>query len=409
MKKCSVYQRNSDGRWVGYVVIGEPKNGKRAPRKYVYGENEKETWDKVHELMYQLQTGEYIAPSKDSLIEFLKEYHRVCAGYDMWNPKSKRPDKAKWEETTAELYKMYIDVHFEPYFKDMKLADIKAITLDNFYNNKLSTEREHEVRQGKKIVKEKLPPLSENTVIKLHKFLKAAFHYAVVNEKIKKNPADGVKTISIKKYKPTVYSEEQFLRLLEAVYGKDEEIPVILGAGCGLRRGEMLGLKWKNVDFKNKTITIETTKVNFTKVITKDPKTETSARTIIAPDYVIDILYNYYILKNQPDAESNIITRWGPKSLSDRFRKLLKEHNLEHIRLHDLRHYNAVIMLKSGIPDKVAAERLGHANVQTLREVYQHVLQDMDEAAAKKINNAIKPKEQKNLSKEERKKLFRVI
>ncbi|MBB2181448.1 tyrosine-type recombinase/integrase [Lachnospiraceae bacterium MD1] len=87
-------------------------------------------------------------------------------------------------------------------------------------------------------------------------------------------------------------------------------------------------------------------------------------------------------------------------------------YKLDHIRLHDLRHYNAIIMLRSGIPDKVAAERLGHTNVQTLREVYQHVLKDMDEAAAKMINNAINPKaflSDKPLTKEERKAMFKVI
>ena len=63
---------------------------------------------------------------------YLKSYHGVCAGYDAWDNASVRHEKAKWNETTAELYKMYIDVHFEPYFKDMKLKDIKPSTLDTF-------------------------------------------------------------------------------------------------------------------------------------------------------------------------------------------------------------------------------------------------------------------------------------
>lgn len=412
MKKCSVYQRKSDGRWVGYVVIGDPEDGKRAPRKYVYGDSEEEAWDKVNELKYYIQTDQYIAPCKDTLIEYLRDYHKIHAGYNMWDKKAKRPDNAKWEETTAELFKMYIDVHFAPYFKDMKLKDIKAITLDKFYNYKMTTEREYEVKHSQKIIKKKKPPLSSNTVIKLHKFLKAAFHYAVINDKIKKNPADGVQTLSFEKYKPTVYNEDQFIKLLDAVHGTDEEIPIILGAGCGLRRGEILGLKWRNIDFKNKTVTIEATEVNFTSNKIKKPKTETSARTIIAPDYVMDILNRYYKSKGKPGGEDNIVTRWKPKSLSERFKILLDRYGLTHIRLHDLRHYNAVIMLRSGISDKVAAERLGHANVSTLREVYQHVLKDMDQAAAEKINKSIKPKEpklDKPLTKEERKAMFKVI
>ncbi|MDF2636858.1 MAG: hypothetical protein K0R78_3732 [Pelosinus sp.] len=399
------YQRNSDGRWVYPVDIGTKRP------KLIYGWSEKEVIEKAGEILFAIQTGQYTPLSKDTLIAFLKEYHRIRSGYDMWDPKAKKPDKAKWERTTAELFKMYIDVHFEPYFKDMRLKDIKTMTLDNFYNYKLSHEREHKVKHGNKIITKKMPKLSNNTVIKLNKFLKAALHYAVINGKIRSNPTDGVELSPIVKYKPVVYNKDQFLKLLDYVYGKDEEIPIILGAGSGLRRGEILGLRWENIDFKGKTITIETTMVNFTSNIEKDPKNETSKRTISAPDYVIETLLRHYDANGKPDAKSNIVTRWKPKSLSERFNFLLDKHDLPHCRLHDLRHYNAVVMLRGNIPDKVAAERLGHSNVSTLRDVYQHVLKDMDEEAAQKINNSIKPKakEEKPITKEERKKMFKVM
>jgi integrase len=399
------YQRNSDGRWVYPVDVGASRP------KLIYGWSEKEVIEKAGEILFAIQTGQYTPPSKDTLITFLKEYHRIRAGYDMWNPKAKRPDKAKWEQTTAELFKMYIDVHFEPYFKDMKLKDIKPITLDTFYNYKLSNEREYTVKQGKKTVTKKMPKLSNNTVIKLNKFLKAAFHYAVINDVIRKNPTDGVELSPIAKYKPAVYNKEQFLKLLDYVYGKDEEVPIILGAGLGLRRGEILGLRWENINFKTKTITVEKTRVNFISNIEKDPKNETSKRSLVAPDYVIETLDRHYKTNGKPDLKSNIVTRWKPKSLSERFNFLLNKYNLPHTRLHDLRHYNAVIMLRGNISDKVAAERLGHSNVSTLREVYQHVLKDMDEEAANKINGSIMPKvkEEKRLTKEERKKMFKVI
>lgn len=408
MKKPSVYQRKSDGRWVGSVELDRAPGEKRN-RKVVYGNTEKEVWEKLNEILYQIQIGEYVAPSKDTLIEYLKDYHRINAGYDMWDSKAKRPDKANWEETTAELYKMYIDVHFEPYFKNMKLKDIKTITLDEFYNFKQTHQREQTVKQGDKEVKKKLDPLSINTVIKLHKFLKASLSYAVINEKIKKNPTDGVKLASPEKYKPNIYNEKQFLELLDHVHGTDEEIPIILGAGCGFRRGEICGLKWEDIDFDNRMVTIKKTVTNFRFNVEKKPKNETSSRQISAPQYVIDILAIYYDKKERPGLDQNVITRWKPKSLSERFKLLLDKFNMPPTRLHDLRHYNAVIMLNSGIPDKVAAERLGHASVSTLREVYQHVLKDMDEAAADKINNAIKPRENRILTKEDKKAKFKVI
>lgn len=85
-----------------------------------------------------------------------------------------------------------------------------------------------------------------------------------------------------------------------------------------------------------------------------------------------------------------VCTRYKVQSYSGHFKELLVKHGLPHIRFHDLRHFNAVIMMRYGIPDKVAASRLGHSNTQTLRGVYQHVLVDMDEDAANKIDDLFK-------------------
>lgn len=407
--RASIYQRKSDMRWVGSISAGANPDGTRKRIPPVYGWTREEVEERINIILYEMQTGEYVSPAKDTLIEFLKDYHRVCAGHDTWDDKATRPEKAKWEETTTELYKMYIDIHFEPYFKDTKLKDIKAITLDTYYNYKLSTKREQTVKHGNKTVKKKLAPLSVNTVIKLNKFLKAAFNYAIVNDMLKKNPTDGIKLPSPVKYVPNVYDKDKFLKLLGAVAGKEEEPPVILGAGCGLRRGEICGLSWDNIDFKNHVITVEKTVTRFSKDVEKDPKNETSQRRVIAPDYAVDILSQHYIAKGKPNKSEKIITRWKPQSLSEMFSNLLKKYGLEHIRLHDLRHYNAVIMLRNGISDKVAAERLGHSNVSTLREVYQHVLKEMDQEAADLINNSITPEPTKELTKEERKKKFKIV
>ncbi len=390
--KVSIFQRKQDDRWVGQIYFGPDAKPKY---RSLYAKGEEEVKAKVNQLLFEIKIGEYIPPNKDTLVNFLREYYKACL--------------PNWEDTTAELYKMYIDIHFVPYFKDMKLVDVKTLTLDTFYNYKMVTPREQKVRQGKNTVTKNVPPLSVNTVIKLNKFLKAAFNYAIINDKIRKNPTDGVKLASKTKYLPTVYDQEKFLKLLKSVSGKDEEIPVVLGAGCGLRRGEMCGLRWDNVDFDKRTITIEKTRVNFTKNIEKKPKNETSARTIIAPKYVIDTLFAYYKTKGKPEPSENIITRWKPKSLSERFSVILEQHGLDHIRLHDLRHYNAVIMMTNGTPDRVAAERLGHSNVSTLREVYQHVLKDMDKEAAEKIDQSIIVDEPKELTKEERRAMFKIM
>lgn len=368
------YYTRGDGQETGYITLGEAENGKRAKRKVVYGKTRNEVKKKLDNIEYLLRTGQYFAPTKDTLVSFLYEYHDVCS--------------TKWEETTSELYKMYIVTHIEPYFKKSKLKDIKTITLDKFYNYKVTETRTIKIKTKTGEKDKILPPLSVNTVNKLNKFLKAALNYAVINEKIIKNPTTGVKLSPPTKYRPVVYTEEQFKILVNFIKGKDEEIPIVLAAGCGFRRGEICGLKWDNVDFDKKTIEVERTSVRFNKNIEKSPKNETSKRKISIPDYVIDVLNNYYLANGKP--KGKIITRWKPQSLTEMFNNLLDGHGMAHTRLHDLRHYNAVIMMQYGIPDKVAAERLGHSNVTTLRQIYQHVLNGMDTEAADKINDALK-------------------
>lgn len=383
---ASIYKRKSDGRWTGSVELGYDEFGKRI-RKFVYGDTKKEVEKKINAISFEVDNGTYEEPDKDTLISFLKEYHRICAGCDMWSDNPVRPKKAKWESTTAELYKMYIDVHFEPYFKQMKLKDVKPMQLDKFYNYLLSRKRVIRARNNSKIVERTIPPLSVNSVRKLDAFLKAAFNYAIVNKNIKDNPTSHVVLAKKTEYKPKVYNEEQFLKLLNDVAGTDDEIPIILGAGCGFRRAEIFGLYWRNIDFNKKTITIEKTNVRFQKHIEKDPKTETSKRTIYVPDYVINTLRLFKIRSKHSQDNDKVITSWKPDYYSKRFKKLLCDYNLPPTRLHDLRHYNAVIMMKKNIPDKVAAERLGHSTVSTLRKVYQHVMEDMDTSAANKLND----------------------
>lgn len=371
----TAYERK-DGRWQCDVryTLGEnmPKR-----KKSFYASNGKEAIKKANTFLIDVERGEYQEERRDTVINFLYDYCKVC--------------DSKWEETTKALYKMYIDVHFEPYFKSMLLKEVKPIVLDKLYNEKLNSTRKYETITKKGIKDKYRKPLSVNTVTKLNKFLKSAFNYAVKNDYIKKNPADNVIIDKTVKFKPNVYNEEQFSKLLDIVKGTDDEIPILLGAGCGLRRGEVLGLTWKNVDFDNSKISIENTAVRFDKTLEKSPKTQSSKRTIIIPDYIMKIMKEKFD-QDKPPMNEGVVTRWIPQSYSEHFKNLLKKNELDHIRFHDLRHFNAVVMMKCGISDKVAAERLGHSQVSTLRNVYQHVLTDMDKKAAGQLNELFEKK-----------------
>ena len=350
----SIYKRKSDGKWVGSVFLGTDDYGKKM-RKVVYGKTEKEVKKKVNQIEFEINNGLYVKDTKDTLIGFLNEYIKL-----------KMESAKPWAQTTESLYKMYVRVHFEPYFKDKRLDKVKPIDIDKFYSYKLED-------------------LDGNTVIKLHKFLNAAFNFGLKKDMVKYNPCFKADPPEFTEYVPNVYNTDQFLKLWDYVQDKYDRVPIALGAGAGLRRGEIFGLCWKNVDFKKNMITIEQTRVRFDKVIEKDPKTKKSARTISVPDYVIDTLRSYMKEKqviNQNERILDVTPTW----YSQRFGELLAKFGLPKTRLHDLRHFNATLMMNSGVPDKVAAERLGHADTTMLKRVYQHVQTSADKNASDKLN-----------------------
>lgn len=362
-------KQRKDGMYVTPVNY-QGADGKSV-RKLFYSKTSKESKEKARDFNRKVNTGEIlIEGNNETLIEFLNTYYKNNA--------------QNWEDTTKALYRSYIDIHLKPYFANTKLVDVKPMMLDKFYTYKLTTSRDKVIVNENKPRTQTMPPLSINTVHKLNTFLKSAFNYAIKNELIIKNPTINTNLPKKAKFKPNVYDNDKFKLLMEAVLNTDDEVPIILGSGAGLRRSEAFALTWDDVDFTKKTITIDKAQVVFIESYDKSTKNETSNRTITVPDYVIEVLKRH----KPVDAvgTDKIITRWLQKSYSQRFKRQLRMHKLDHIRFHDLRHYNAVAMMIVGISDKVAAERLGHSQVATLREVYQHVLDDMDKKAAEKLN-----------------------
>lgn len=349
-------------RWVAIVYLGrDPVTGKKK-QKWIYGDSQREVTKKANELEYKLNNNLYTNPTKITVGEYLDEWFSVY--------------KKTLAETTQSLYQMYINVHIKPALGKIRLQKLLPLQVQSFYNDKLQTQK-------------------GTTVYKYHVLLNRAMEDAVVNKIILDNPCKYTTIPNRKsKYKPTVYDPENLNKLLDIVYDTVDEKPIILAAGAGLRRGEVFGVRWENVDFENKTITIENTIVRFDKYVEKDPKSETSLRTFTVPQIVLDVLKRH--MKKEGRISGFICHEFKPDSYSQRFRKLLKKHGLPHIRFHDLRHYHATLMLRSGVPDKVASKRLGHSSVTVTREIYQHVLEDMDQEAASKIDLQLQREQSKN-------------
>lgn len=174
------------------------------------------------------------------------------------------------------------------------------------------------------------------------------------------------------KYKSDIYipTNEEVSQLVKASIDTPLELPILLAAFMGLRRSEIVALKWDDIDFQNKKMTIdEATVLNIdNEPTTKKPKSASGQRTIDIPASVLDALN-----RHRTDDNIQVVPLTGA-AIYKRFKRLQKQLGMNDFRFHDLRHYNASVMLALGIPDKYAMERIGHASNAILRNVYQHTM-----------------------------------
>lgn len=180
----------------------------------------------------------------------------------------------------------------------------------------------------------------------------------------------------------TVPEDEDIDRLMDEIVGTWMESAVLLGACCGMRRSEICGLKFSDINLKNKTITVRRTvikDVDGSWIVREKTKTVKSKRTFKTGQEIIDKLF-----ANKTDDE--FVVNVVPDTVSKTFIDLRDKLGIK-CRFHDLRHYNASIMLAMGIPDKYAMERMGYATAATLKKVYQHTMKGKREEIADQIND----------------------
>lgn len=264
-----------------------------------------------------------------------------------------------------------------PYFKERKvtLSGLRATDIQMFYT-------------------EQLKRVSANSVIHYHANIHRALKYAVKVDLIDSNPADKVERPKKDRYTGSFYTKDEVQKLFEVTKGSHLELPVFLGAFYGLRRSEVLGLKWDAIDFDNNTITIKHTVTSFSidgkkvQMAQDTTKTKASMRTLpLVPQFKERLLS----LRAQQDEYRRVCGRCynreyldyicvdemgtllSPEYVSSAFPKMLQKHNLRHIRFHDLRHSCASLLLANGVSMKQIQEWLGHSDFSTTANVYAHL------------------------------------
>ena len=264
-----------------------------------------------------------------------------------------------------------------PYFKDLQitLKELSARHIQEFYLCSL-----------KKV--------SVSTVIHYHANIHKALKYAVKLDLIDVNPADKVERPKKEHFVANFYDAEEVNELFEVAKGSKLELPILFGAFYGLRRSEIIGLKWDAVDFDQNTITIKHTVTSCNiggkhiLVASDTTKTKSSMRTLPLVPFMRERLL---ALREEQNENRRICGRsynkeylgyvcvnelgdlLKPNYVSENFPKLLEANGLRRLRFHDLRHSCASLLLANGVPMKQIQEWLGHSDFSTTANIYAHL------------------------------------
>ncbi len=302
------------------------------------------------------------------------------------------------ERTTKQSYEQLFKARLDPFFRSrkLKLCDVEPKHIRELHQSILDD------------------GCNANTVIHYHALVRKALQYAVENDMIPSNPADRVARPRKGKYLAGYYTKDELAALFEAT--KDDSMAVViqLAAYYGLRRSEVLGIRWSAVDFQRGTVSInhkvtELTENGEHRLYTEDKlKTKSSFRTL--PLFPA----TRKLLEEQKEKQARYRAMFGksycreyidyvctdelgqlfqPNYVTNHFRVLLEQHGLRHIRFHDLRHSCATLLLSQNVPMKQIQDWLGHSTFSTTADIYSHLDFSSKQESAAAIAAAFAPPE----------------
>lgn len=352
--------------------IGTDTNGKR---KYhietIEAKNKAEAQKYLSKKLVEFDTGILpIGETNMTLGDYLNEWLKI--------------KKSSLGLKTYTTYEYYLKKYIIPKLGDYKIKKLVPLIVQSAYND-LET-----------------AGLKANTIRYIHAIFNEALEQAVTWQMINRNPCKNLVLPKVVEKEMKALTPEQAKKFLEAcVYDRWGILFEVL-LTSGMRPSEALALKWEDVDWKNNRITIQRTLSRVGKTwLFKETKTKNSRRTIILPHEVMQDLKEYRKKQAEEKLEAKEYNDYGiifacsngnPLSITNvkrHFKTLLKDAELPDIRLYDLRHTCATLLLSTGENSKVTSERLGHSNVAITLNIYSHVLPSMQEEAATKLENLL--------------------
>ena len=383
MRPTGHIRERSSGSWeLRYSLGTDPATGRRRVATTTVKGNRRAAEKELRRLLRTLDTGEHVDPSHMAVRQWLD--HWLATIHTEVAPK------------TAERYSEIVHNFLIPGLGGHALLKLTPVHIQHAYSRWATSGR----------LDRKPGALSPRTRRHIHRILRTALARAVEQQVIARNPADAFRKRlpKVERRAMTTLTAEQSARLLDAIAHSRIYWPVLIALSTGMRRGEILALRWKNVDLERGSVRV-TESLEQTKngIRFKAPKTD-RFRVIALPDYAIEELRR---LKRQQAEE---LLAFGVRQTGDtllcsradgqprtplsltyefaRFMRRLKE--LPYIRFHDLRHSHATQLLANGVHPKIVSERLGHASTAITMDLYSHVTDTMQSDAALRLDSAMR-------------------
>lgn len=373
-------RKRGERSWAIVIDLGRDFAGRRKQKWHSVKGSRKEAEGKLTDLLHQLATGGYVEPARLTVETFLERWLEIHARVNVAGK-------------TFERYAQIVRNDLVPALGAIHLTKLAPLHIQGYYSKALQCGRKNG-RGG----------LSAQTVLHHHRLLHEALAHAVKWQLLARNPVAAVEPPRPRQKEIRVLDETQCAWLIEAAEGTRLYLPIMLAVCTGMRRGEILAVRWQDIDLCSGFLSVRRSlEQTRTTLIFKQPKSRHGRRIVSLPPLAVEALKEHLQQQSRLKEVLGLAYEdcdlvcccedgrlWKPSAFTSAYFALLHRRGIARFPFHSLRHSHASQLLRAGISPKLISERLGHSKVGFTLDVYSHLLPGMQEEAAMRIDAGLR-------------------